>query len=179
MNAPASSPAALWVGQALVALQFALLAAMGWRAAHGSTFLLHTPVGALQAAGSAHADAVVGSARGLAPGGLLLAAALLGLWTLTANRPGNFNIRPEPRHGGVLVTHGPYRWVRHPMYTAVLLAAAAAALAAGGVPDALLWAALLAVLWAKADVEERALLGCFADYAGYRGRTWRFLPGLV
>ena len=51
----------------------------------------------------------------------LALSALLGVWTLAWNRPGNFNIRPEPKAGGQLVTGGPYRLMRHPMYTAVLL----------------------------------------------------------
>ena len=52
---------------------------------------------------------------------LWLACMALGLWALSANRPGNFNIRPEPKTDGQLVQTGPYRWIRHPMYTAVLL----------------------------------------------------------
>ena len=111
--------------------------------------------------------------------GLLVASVAVALWALAANRPGNFNIRPAPRIGGTLVTEGPYRWVRHPMYTAVLLAAAAAALQSQHVADAGLWLALLLVLLAKAGIEERALLQRFADYRGYRTRTTRFLPWLV
>lgn len=159
MSTPGSATpatAAGWQGRALVLLQFALLAAMGWRAA-----------------------AAPASMAPVAANVLLLAAAALGLWALTANRPGNFNIRPEPRPDGVLVTGGPYRWVRHPMYTAVLLAAAAAALTTGGLQDALLGLALLVVLWAKAGIEERALVQRFAGYGDYQARTRRFLPGLL
>src|SRR5512134_3536099 len=60
---------------------------------------------------------------------LLLASAAVGIAALAANRPGNFNIRPEPKAGGRLVTSGIYRWIRHPMYGAVLLALLAATLA--------------------------------------------------
>ena len=67
------------------------------------------------------------SLPGVWSGGLWLASAVLGLWTLWVNRPGNFNIRPEPHPDGHLVQEGPYRWVRHPMYGAVLLLAAGAA----------------------------------------------------
>ena len=28
--------------------------------------------------------------------------------------------RPVPREGGHLVQHGPYRWIRHPMYSALI-----------------------------------------------------------
>lgn len=144
-----------WAGRGLVVLQFGLLAIMAWRV-WGSP-----------------------ASSGVLALSLLAGSALLAIWALTANRPGNFNIRPTPRPGGMLVTSGPYRWVRHPMYSAVLLAAAAAAVTAGGLADAVLWWALLAVLLVKAGLEERALVRRFPDYAAYTSRTWRFLPGLV
>ena len=130
----------------------------------------------------------------LAPGqwpqvdaGLLLAAGVvLGLWALSANRPGNFNIRPQPRDGAVFVHRGPYRWIRHPMYSALLLAGLGAVRMAGGGNDIgslagmawAAWLALLGVLWLKSSVEERALLRVFDGYAAYRQRSGRFLPGL-
>lgn len=144
-----------WVGRGLVTLQFGLLALLCWRA--------------WDALSAWHAWTTAG----------LAAAASLGLWALTANRPGNFNIRPTPRHDGELVTGGPYRWVRHPMYTAVLLAAAALASVSHQFIDALIWSGLLGVLLAKASIEERALLVRFPAYQGYRSHTKRFLPGLL
>lgn len=145
-------------GQLLVLVQFGLLAAMGWRA-----------ITAAPAAGVANALAALAGAG----------SAALALWALDANRPGNFNIRPTPRHGGVLVTSGPYHWVRHPMYTSVLMAAAACALWSLRAADGVLWIALLMVLWVKASVEERALLQRFPAYQGYHARTKRFLPWLL
>lgn len=147
--------AAEWAGRLLVVLQFGLLALLGWRAV---------------AAPSAISVQVVS---------LLTASGLLALWALAANRPGNFNIRPTPRHGGTLITSGPYRWIRHPMYTSVLLAAAAATWKSFETADALLWVALLGVLLAKAAIEERALVRRFPDYQDYRVRTTRFVPWLV
>ena len=52
------------------------------------------------------------------PAELLGAAALaLGVWVLSHNRPGNFRVRPQPKPGARLVLGGPYRFMRHPMYT--------------------------------------------------------------
>jgi len=115
---------------------------------------------------------------------LLASGAALGLWALSANRPGNFNIRPQPRDGAVFVHRGPYRWVRHPMYSALLLVGLGAArMAAEGTSGwaistagGLAWLALLGVLWLKSAVEETALLRVFDDYADYRSRSGRFLP---
>jgi protein-S-isoprenylcysteine O-methyltransferase Ste14 len=144
-----------WAGRLLVMLQFGLLALMGWRAW------------------------VSPSSSDILAVSLLSGSALLAVWALAANRPGNFNIRPTPRPGGMLVTSGPYRWVRHPMYTSVLTAAAAAAVKSHQVVDAALWLALLAVLLFKADIEERALMTRFPDYQDYKARTKKLLPGWV
>lgn len=115
---------------------------------------------------------------GAAAWALAAASAALGAWALASNRPGNFNVHPAPRAGGQLVQHGPYRWLRHPMYTAVLLGAAACAAALGHAAAWGVGLALLVVLVAKARLEERWLLVQHAGYAAYRARTARFLPGL-
>jgi protein-S-isoprenylcysteine O-methyltransferase Ste14 len=107
---------------------------------------------------------------------ILLAAGLaIGLWAVSANRPGNFNIRPEPKEGGSLVTGGPYRWIRHPMYLAVLVAMAAFVVA-GDAAQALLWLLLAVVLAAKAVREERSLVLVHPGYAAYRSGTRAILP---
>ena len=155
MTAP--NPTSRTAGGALVALQFLLLAAL-----------------ALAAILAVFQRAIPPGAWTLGLGGLALAT-----WAVSCNRPGNFNIRPEPRAGGQLVVHGPYRWIRHPMYTAVLAVAAACALLAGATWAWLCVAALGAVLVAKATLEERALLVVHPDYGAYRARTKRFLPWVV
>ena len=79
------------------------------------------------------------SGAGFALGALAVA---LVLWVFAHNRPGNFNIRPEPKEGARLVTGGPYRWVRHPMYVALLLGMAGVAAMSHGLAQAILWLAL-------------------------------------
>lgn len=109
---------------------------------------------------------------------LLLGSGVVGVAALAANRPGNFNIRPEPKAGARLVTSGIYRRIRHPMYSAVLLAMLAAVLADPRPWRIMAWLALLAVLVAKLRREERYLLQRFAEYAAYCERTRRLLPGV-
>ena len=144
-----------WAGRVLVVLQFSLLVLLGWRAWVAPSGL-SAPVASM-----------------------LVVSALLAVSALAANRPGNFNIRPTPRQGGVLITSGPYRWIRHPMYTSVLLAAAAAASKSLEIPGLLLWLALQGVLLAKATIEEQALVRRFPDYQAYRTKTARFIPWLL
>jgi len=144
------------LGSLLVALQLVLIV---WLAFKGASGLV---VGRLPL------DAAI----------LTAAAAALGVWALSANRPGNFNIRPAPRAGGQLVQHGPYRWIRHPMYSALLLAGVAAARIAGDLETWLVLVALVVVLGVKARVEERAMVERHPAYRDYQLRTRRFVPGL-
>jgi protein-S-isoprenylcysteine O-methyltransferase Ste14 len=144
------------IGSALVVLQFALIAVLAW---------LALPV---LRSGAAPALAWV----------LWIAAAALGVGALRANRPGNFNIRPTPRAGGALVDHGPYRWIRHPMYTSLMGAAAGCVVMAPSVASVAAALALAAVLLTKAHLEERWMTEHHAAYAAYRARTKRFVPYL-
>ena len=143
------------IGIILVILQFALLAVLGWQVVTIAT-------------GSIAIYCLVP----------LLGGVLLGLWAVSANRPGNFNIRPVPKSGGKLIEHGPYRVIRHPMYLALIVVGLAAALASMQTVSWISWAALAAVLTAKAILEERALLRQVPEYKRYWARTWRFFPGL-
>lgn len=117
-------------------------------------------------------------AAALHPAGLAVAACggVIGAWSLTANRPGNFNVRPDPKAGGHLVTTGPYRYVRHPMYVAVLVFGAGMATAHGEVWRWGCLVLLALVLDRKAVREERALGTKYPAYGDYAARTGRFLP---
>ena len=77
-----------------------------------------------------------------------------------------------------IVAEGPYRLVRHPIYTAIIMAAAALALVKA-TPLALIGLALLC--WGyltKARVEERFLAAELgpASYAAYRSRVPMLVP---
>ncbi len=107
---------------------------------------------------------------------LLAVAVVLGVWTLGYNRWGNFNIRPELRSGARLVTRGPYRHIRHPMYASVLLGVGALVAADARPWRIVLLVALLVVLMLKAAREEEYLRAAFPEYAAYASRTWRLVP---
>jgi len=107
---------------------------------------------------------------------LLSMAVVLGVWTLGFNRWGNFNIRPELRSNARLVTGGPYRWIRHPMYASVLLAVVGVVYADPRLWRIALLIALVIVLMLKAAREEDYLRAAFPEYAAYAARTWRLIP---
>jgi protein-S-isoprenylcysteine O-methyltransferase Ste14 len=81
-----------------------------------------------------------------------------------------------PRPGASLVTDGPYRWLRHPMYLAQVLIAVGAPLTLGCRWVLAPAAAAVAVLVARASVEEAALARAFPEYRHYAARTKRLLP---
>jgi len=110
----------------------------------------------------------------LAMGGLAL-----GLWALAANRPGNFNIHPAPRDSGRLIDGGPYRWIRHPMYSALMLIGGALAWVTDSFPGWMLFLTLVCVLAIKGSLEEWLMTRAHADYAAYRARTRAFIPFLL
>jgi protein-S-isoprenylcysteine O-methyltransferase Ste14 len=98
------------------------------------------------------------------------------LWILMHNRLGNFNIQPLPKSEGLLVTTGPYRWIRHPMYTAVMLGAAALAPMGGTLLGWVIWLCLALVLWTKSRFEEQWMQEQHAGYSAYMQSSKRFIP---
>ena len=102
----------------------------------------------------------------------------MGVVTLCFNRIGNFSIYPTPRPHARLITNGPYRYVRHPMYVSLALMMVGIAGYNQGLRNALAALLVIAVVIAKAAVEERLLNVRFEEYEGYCRRTRRFIPYL-
>lgn len=68
-----------------------------------------------------------------------------------------------------LIRTGPYRLVRHPIYTGTLIAAIGTAIALGETRDLLALPLVIVGFWLKARSEERLLMSNFGDrYAAYR-----------
>jgi protein-S-isoprenylcysteine O-methyltransferase Ste14 len=88
----------------------------------------------------------------------------------------NWGMPMSLRQGHELVTSGPYAYVRHPIYTGIMLAMIGSALAVG-----LLWLLLFAIYFAyflvSARTEEKMMLAQFPDtYPAYRRRTKMLIP---
>lgn len=83
---------------------------------------------------------------------------------------------PLPTRSGGLRTSGPYRLVRHPLYSGLLLAGGARTAAGGSAPLVGAYVALVALLSGKARWEERRLQARFPAYTAYARRTPRFVP---
>ncbi|MCL6547888.1 MAG: isoprenylcysteine carboxylmethyltransferase family protein [Alicyclobacillus sp.] len=77
-----------------------------------------------------------------------------------------------------LVRAGPYRYVRHPLYTAYSLAFIGACIGAMRVSMWLLFAGFVWLQRVRAGAEERVLLAAFPEYEAYAEATGRYLPRL-
>ena len=116
--------------------------------------------------------------RAFAPGwkSIEILGLALGVWALWAMGPTRTNAVPDPRPDARLVERGPYAFIRHPMYLAVLLVFGALA---ADQPSPFRWAVFLllfADLIVKLHYEERLLDARLPGYAAYRERTKRLVP---
>jgi protein-S-isoprenylcysteine O-methyltransferase len=110
----------------------------------------------------------------------LLASGLLIRWWAVATLGRLFTVDVAIHDGHALVESGPYRRLRHPSYTGLLLAFAGVGVAMGS------WASLLALVVPIAGailyrirVEEAALRTALGTkYAAYAARTKRLVPGV-
>jgi protein-S-isoprenylcysteine O-methyltransferase Ste14/rhodanese-related sulfurtransferase len=88
----------------------------------------------------------------------------------------NFRVFAAPRRSGSLVTNGVYSKVRHPMYTATIMAVGGYALYFGSLFSLPLWLGVVILYVIKAIKEERLLEHHYPGYAEYRKHTWRLIP---
>lgn len=109
---------------------------------------------------------------------LQISAAMLGVWAALTMGIGCFGISPELVTRARLVTSGPYQWIRHPMYTAVLLFFGVSVWGNFSWWRLAVFAVLLGNLLAKLHYEESLLLKHFQGYAEYRKQTKRIIPFL-
>ena len=106
---------------------------------------------------------------------LLLSAGLL-VWSVRAMGSNKFNMSPELHERAELCTTGPYRYIRHPMYAAVLAFTLVLVVIDFGWARAGVWAILLANMSIKMIWEEWLLSRTLPGYEEYRRRTKRIIP---
>jgi protein-S-isoprenylcysteine O-methyltransferase Ste14 len=119
---------------------------------------------------------VGGAAGGRVPGAIAFATGIaLYRWGAMALGP-SLSPLVTPPPGGRLVTAGPYRLVRHPMYLGQLLIALGAPATLGCRFAFAMSFAAAVVLFVRVAMEENALSRAYAEYPSYRARSKRLLP---
>ena len=107
--------------------------------------------------------------------GLQVAAVLLMIWARVTFGVRSFHYAADPTAGG-LVTTGPYRFLRHPIYAAILLFVWAGIAGSWSPLAAGLGLVVTAMLFLRMLFEEALVRETYPEYADYARRTRRVIP---
>jgi protein-S-isoprenylcysteine O-methyltransferase Ste14 len=112
------------------------------------------------------------------PIGVQILASSLMVWARVTFGGRSFHAAANPTEGGV-VTSGPYRFVRHPIYAAVLYFAWAGTLSHFSILNLVLGICVLAGAGLRIAAEEKLLIERYPEYKEYARQTKRIIPFLV
>jgi protein-S-isoprenylcysteine O-methyltransferase Ste14 len=104
---------------------------------------------------------------------------LFGIWAINHNKLGNFNIQPKLKEGSRLITSGIYAYIRHPMYSSVIIMMLAFLISTPTLLEGFLFIALIFVLILKAKREESLWLEHNEAYRYYKESTKLFIPYIL
>lgn len=103
----------------------------------------------------------------------------LGIWAIWVMKIGKFNIQPELKNNAALVISGPYKFIRNPMYTGLIIFFGAGLASSFQLLNTLVFLLLVLVLLLKISREEKYLALRFGqDYLAYKNKTHRLVPYL-
>ncbi|RJQ25866.1 isoprenylcysteine carboxylmethyltransferase family protein [Candidatus Parcubacteria bacterium] len=99
------------------------------------------------------------------------------LWAFfTFKKISKLSVSPEPADKAHLVTSGPYKLIRHPMYSSILITMATLVIDIFTVERFILYIILFIDLIIKLNFEEKLLKQKFKNYSFYKKRTYRLIP---
>ncbi len=98
--------------------------------------------------------------------------------TITAALQLNFNLSPfpSPLPGSNLIENGVYKFIRHPIYTGLILSFFGFAIISDSGYRILITAVLFLLFYFKTIYEEKRLIEKFPSYLEYKSRSGRFFP---
>jgi len=97
---------------------------------------------------------------------------LIGVFTLGKS----LSLYPSPSPKSKLMTRGVFRYIRHPVYTGLLLFLFGISLAFAGLAKFVLFVAAVILFSQKADYEESRLILKYPEYEDYKTQTGKFFP---
>ena len=103
------------------------------------------------------------------------AAFCLMVWARVTFGKRSFHLAANPTEGG-LVTTGPYRFIRHPIYTSIFAFTLPGAIAHLGWPSAVLELLIISSGLARLFFEEKLVLTRYPAYEQYAATTPRIIP---
>jgi protein-S-isoprenylcysteine O-methyltransferase Ste14 len=112
------------------------------------------------------------------PIAIQIGAVCLMIWARVTFGLRSFHAVANPTKGG-LITRGPYRFVRHPIYAAVIYFVWAGVLTHLSIINVCLAIVVTTGLVIRIRSEERLLIGMYPEYADYSARTKRIVPFVI
>ncbi|HTW71050.1 MAG TPA: isoprenylcysteine carboxylmethyltransferase family protein [Acetobacteraceae bacterium] len=110
---------------------------------------------------------------------LMLLGTALAFWA-RFELAGNWSASVALKQDHELVQAGPYRFIRHPIYTGALLAVAGTACAIGQWRGLLALALTFGAVWYRTSLEDRLMAATFGDeYRRYQSRARRLIPFIL
>lgn len=106
---------------------------------------------------------------------IFLFAVLIGLIAVKTHPKDNFNIRPDIKENCVLITHGIYSYIRHPMYLSVILMGLGMAVFYDNFFKWIVFILLVIIMFIKMFYEEK-LWSKNECYKEYMKKTKRLIP---
>jgi protein-S-isoprenylcysteine O-methyltransferase Ste14 len=101
----------------------------------------------------------------------------IGAWGILVMKIGNFNVQPEVKNTAKFITSGPYKIIRNPMYTGLILFFGVSIIYYFTYLRLVVFALLCVVLLLKIAMEEQFLTERFnEDYLKYKKKTYRLIP---
>ncbi|MBT3422715.1 MAG: hypothetical protein HN431_07910 [Bacteroidetes bacterium] len=100
----------------------------------------------------------------------------LGIWALYVMGRGNINIPPDLKENIKLTQKGPYKVIRHPMYSAIILTLFPLVIENFSIFRLIIFIILIADLVYKLHWEEKMLLKRFPEYSTYQKKSSRIIP---
>ncbi|MBU1937271.1 isoprenylcysteine carboxylmethyltransferase family protein [bacterium] len=104
-------------------------------------------------------------------------AILLMLWARITFGRRSFHFAANPT-SGELITSGPYHYIRHPVYAAIVIFTVAGVAANLSISNSILGLIVVSGMIVRALCEEQLLHSQYPEYTEYSKHTWRLIPFL-
>ena len=115
--------------------------------------------------------------------GIFLIAQIIGfilsLWAVIIMKPGYFNIQPEVKSNASFINSGPYRLIRNPMYTGLIVFFGSGMVNSFRPIPFIVFLILVLIFILKIRLEEKFMKIRFGPaYLQYKSKTYRLVPFL-
>lgn len=106
---------------------------------------------------------------------IIILISIPGVWGIIIMNK-HLNIAPDPLKHSVLITNGPYKFIRHPMYFSLLSVTLLWVIDYFTIIRFFIWILLFADILLKLHYEENLLIQSFNGYRNYTAVTKKIIP---